>query len=137
VTVLDAYAIVALLRGEPAAQQVKGLLDAGATLSAVNLAEVVDVLVRVHGRSAIEVGERLDWLEAGGMVVVPVDAGIGRLAGALHAGHYHRTRSPLSLADCVALATAIERDDDIATADEPLLAAARAEACPTVPLVGR
>ncbi len=136
-TVLDAYAVIAFLRGEEAANQVRALLersDDEAVISAANVAEVIDVLVRVYGRSAAEVGERLDWLVAGGLVTAPIDDGIGRRAGALHAGHYHRTRSPLSLADCLALATAIEHDDALATADAPLLAAARAEACPTIAL---
>lgn len=136
-TVLDAYAVIAFLRGEPAADQVQALLerpDDEAVISAANVAEVIDVLVRLYGRSAAEVGERLDWLAAGGLTTMSVDDGIGRRAGALHAGHHHRTSSPLSLADCLALATAIERDDALATADEPLLAAARAEACPTIDL---
>jgi uncharacterized protein with PIN domain len=137
VTVFDAYAIVALLRGEAVAQEVKALLDRQddeAVISAANVAEVIDVLVRVHRRSAVEVGERMDWLTAGGLRTAGVDEAIGRRAGALHAAHYHRTRSPLSMADCIALATAVVRDDALATADDPLLAAARAEACATVPL---
>lgn len=132
-TVLDAYAVVALLRDEPAAAAVEALLTdplAEPTISAINVAEVLDVLVRVHGRTATEVAERLDWLAAGGLVTVDVDDEIGRRAGALHAGHYHRTRSPLSLADCVALATALARDDALATADAPLMEAARAKGCP-------
>lgn len=136
-TVLDAYALVALLRDEPAAAAVEALLTdplAEPTISAINVAEVMDVLVRIHGRSATEVAERLDWLAAGGLVTVDVDDDIGRRAGALHAGHYHRTRSPLSLADCVALATALERDDALATADAPLIEAARAEGCSVAPL---
>lgn len=136
-TVLDAYAIVALLRDEPAAAAVEALLvdpHAEPKISAINVAEVMDVLVRIHGRSATEVAERLDWLAAGGLVTVAVDDDIGRRAGVLHAGHYHRTRSPLSIADCVALATAVARDDTLATADAPLLEAARAEGCAIMPL---
>jgi predicted nucleic acid-binding protein len=137
VTVFDSYAVIALFRGEEPAAAIRTLLeraDDEAAISAANVAEVVDVLVRVNGRSAVEVGERLDWLQAWGLVTVPVDDAIGRLAGALHAGHYHRTRSPLSLADCIALATALVRNDQLVTADVPLLAAARAEACPVIAL---
>lgn len=136
-TVLDAYAIVALLRDEPSAATVESLLVAPSSepmISAANVAEVMDVLVRIHGRSAVEVAERLDWLAAGGLVTIPLDDDIARRAGALHAGHYHRARSPLSLADCMALATAIAHDDALVTADPPLLAAARAERCATIAL---
>jgi uncharacterized protein with PIN domain len=137
VTVLDAQAIVALLRGEPAADDVAALLrDPGhhVSISAVNVAEVVDVLVRVMGRSSEEVSEKLDWLSAGGLVVVPVDEGIGRTAGRIHATRYHRRDRPLSMADCIALATALVRREPIATSDLPLVATAAAEGCDVVPL---
>lgn len=135
-SVLDAYAIVALLRNEDSAARVEGLLaDPGAAMiSAVNVAEAVDVLVRSYRHSTREVAEKLDWLAAGGLVTVPVTDVIARRAGALRAGHYHRSRSPISLSDCVALATAIARGDALATSDGPLLEVARAEACPTLPL---
>jgi len=137
VTLLDAYAIIALLRGEPGADAVERLFgrpDDGPAISAANVAEVVDVLVRHHRRAYADVVERLDWLTVGGLDVLPVTDEIARRAGALHAGHYHRVRSPLSLADCVCLATAMDRDESLATADGPLLEAARAEGCPTVAL---
>jgi PIN domain nuclease of toxin-antitoxin system len=47
VTILDAYAVIAYLRGEPAAEQVRSLLSVGdAQLTAVGLVEVVDHLPR-------------------------------------------------------------------------------------------
>jgi hypothetical protein len=50
VTVLDAYAVIAYLRGEPAAGEVGPLLVAGdAALTAVGLAEGLDHLVRLAG----------------------------------------------------------------------------------------
>lgn len=136
-SVLDAYAIISLLRNEASAGRVEVLLeDAGdaATISAMNVAEVVDVLVRSHRHSTADVAEKLDWLAAGGLMTVPVDDMIARRAGALRAGHYHRSRSPISLSDCVALATAMARGEALATSDGPLLEVARAEACPTLPL---
>ena len=104
-------------------------------VSAVNLAEVVTVLVRHRDLPAGEVVEKLRWLVVGGLGVVPADEPIGLLAGALHARHYHRTRRPVSLADCVALATALQRNERLATSDPDLLAAARSEGCPVVPLL--
>lgn len=127
-TVLDAQAVVALLLGEPAAHKVATLIERRqepAVISAINVAELVDVLVRAHDRSSEDVTERVDWLVAGGLEVVPVTEEIGRSAGLLRSAEYHRVRRPLSLADCVALATALGRDEALATADRPLSEAAR------------
>lgn len=126
-TVLDAQAIIAYLLDEAAAGDVEQLLTDDATecvVSAVNCAEVIDVLVRGYGRPLPDVEEKLDWLAAGGVQAVSVDAEIGRLAGRIRADDYHRTRSPLSLADCIALATAVARRDSLATADAMLAGAA-------------
>lgn len=51
--VLDAYALIAFLRGEQAGADVVGLLrhKPPPSMSAANLAEVVERLVRVDGRS--------------------------------------------------------------------------------------
>ena len=136
-TVLDAQALVAFLTGEPAAVEVAALLrDPGdhAVISAVNVAETLDVLVRIKGRTPGEVEERLDWLTAAGLVVVPVDDGIARHGGRLRAQHYDRAQRPVSMADCMALATALARGDRLATFDAPLATMARAEGCAVVPL---
>ena len=136
-TVLDAHAIVALLTAEPAAAEVETILrnrGARSVISAANLAEVIDVLVRLKGRTIDEVNEKVDWLVAGGLEVMPVDDAIGREAGRLHAVWYDRAKRPLSLADCVALATANALGDSIATADPPLAETARAEAREVVAL---
>jgi predicted nucleic acid-binding protein len=101
----------------------------------VNLAEVVTVLVRHRRLPADEVIEKLRWLVLGGLKVVPADESIGLRAGALHARHYHRARRPVSLADCVALATALELRQRLATSDPDLLAAAQDEGCALVALL--
>jgi predicted nucleic acid-binding protein len=67
-------------------------------------------------------------------MVVPVDEEIGRLAGILRSRHWSRDRRPVSLADCVVLATGIVHQEPIATADAALIAAARAEGHPVIPL---
>ncbi len=136
-SVLDAQAIVAALTGEPAAPAVERLLrdeEDTPRVSALNLAEVLDVLVRHQGWDAETVAERLRWLVVGGLEVVPVDESIGKRAGLLHAVHYHRSERPLSLADCVALATALTLDERLATSDPVLLAVARKEGCARVAL---
>jgi predicted nucleic acid-binding protein len=122
--------VIAYVLDEPAAASVGELLrgaESRPRISAANIAEVVDVLIRVYERSPAAVMDTLVLLEAGGLRIVEVDAAIGRVAGHLHARHYDRRTRPLSLADCVALATAAELDDALATSDPPLAEAARTE----------
>ncbi len=124
---LDAFAVIAYLAGEPAADEVEGLLsgDDGAAISAVNVAEVVDRLTRGAGLSMATALERMLVLRRDGLEVVPVDALDGATAGALRATYYDRTTCPLSLADCTALATALRYEVELATADPPLADVAR------------
>jgi PIN domain nuclease of toxin-antitoxin system len=124
---LDAFALNALLAEEPAAEEVEALLRRGdAAITAVNLAEALDVLQRVEGITR----ERLDELTApligARMSFIAIDEPIARNAADIRARRYHRTRAPLSLADCILLA-ATGGSDELATADGPLIAAAEAE----------
>jgi len=132
VSVLDAQAVVAAFVGEPAAGEVEALLRGGdgpPRISAANVAEIIDVLVRFRSQGIEPVEERLDWLIAGGLEVTAVDDGIARRAGAVRARHYHARQRPISLADCLALATALVLDDVLATSDPHLLDTATAEGC--------
>ncbi len=127
-TVLDASALMAALLGEPARDMVEGILrskEDRPKISAVNVAEVIDGLTRVAGRPLERVEEAIDWLRAGGLVIVPVTESIGRSAGELRAASYHRVDAPISLADCIALATARSVEDPVATTDPAVAAAAR------------
>lgn len=136
-TVLDAQALVAFLVDEPAAGDVEALLRDPANpprIGAANLAEVVDVLGRVYRRSHDEIGERVDLLVAGGLDIVRVDEGIARVAGRIRAERYHRVDRPVSLADCLALATAAWLDDRLATSDATFARTAREEGRVVVPL---
>jgi uncharacterized protein with PIN domain len=128
---------VAALTGEPAAVEVERLLrdrDEAARISAVNVSEVLDVLVRHQGWPADAVEEKVRWLTAGGLQVVVVGEAVALRAGRLHARHYHRTRRPLSLADCIALATSLSLGERLATSNPALLAAAADEGCPCTAL---
>jgi predicted nucleic acid-binding protein len=98
-----------------------------ARISALNLAEVIDVMVRTYRRSRAETADALNLLESGGLLIAGVDADIGTSAGELHAWHYDRKTSPLSMADCVAVATAAALGEPLATSNPPLAAAAHAE----------
>ncbi len=124
---LDAFALIALLAEEPAADDVEAILRRGeAKITAVNLAEALDVLQRVQRipRERLEavttplVGER--------MTLVPIDERIARDAADIRARRYHRTHAPISIADCILLAATGE-SDALATADEPLIRVAEAE----------
>lgn len=124
---LDAFCVIALLRDEPAAGEVETLLRRGdAAVMAINLAEALDVLQRVEGVSRERLDDLTGSLTEEALTVLPVDEGIARDAAEVRARRYHRARAPLSLADCVLIAAAGD-GDTIATADGPLLRAARAE----------
>jgi PIN domain nuclease of toxin-antitoxin system len=134
--ILDAFALVALAADEPAAAEVESLLRRGdAAMTAVNLAEAVDVLGRTKGHDPETVEAVLAPLLAETVVLVDVDAAAAWRAARLRARHYDRRSSPLSLADCFALAAAAQ-DGSLATADPPLAAAARAEDIDLLPLPG-
>lgn len=125
-SLLDASALVAFVRGEPAADEVADALRSGrAAVAAVNVAEVIDVLVRRIGLPEhdvdVAIGRLLALLE-----VRPVDAAMARRAGAVRARRYERTASPLSLADCHCVAAA-GADDVVLSSDALLLRAAEAE----------
>jgi PIN domain nuclease of toxin-antitoxin system len=130
VTVFDASALMAFLLDEPAATAVEERIrEAGddACISSVNLVEVVDRLIRVVGHSEEYVADTMDWLMAGGLLFMPTDGDMGRLAGQLRARHYRRQGSALSLADCMTLSTAISLGRALATSDAALATAARSE----------
>jgi rRNA-processing protein FCF1 len=109
VTVLDAYAVIAYLRAELAAAEVRLLLDSGdATLTAVGVAEVIDDLVRLA---------RVD----------EEDAALGLAAGRLRARRYHGSRRAVSMADCIAAEAARQGATSLATSDPALLDLCRIE----------
>ena len=125
---LDAYALIALLADEPPAAEVERLLRAErCAMTAVNLAESVDVALRVGGVPRAEVETVVGGLTHSGVIaVVEVAEDGGWRAAAVRAAHYAPRRSELSLADCFLVAAA-GVDDAVATADVPVATAARAE----------
>jgi PIN domain nuclease of toxin-antitoxin system len=125
--VLDAYAVLAYLRDEHAAEAVQELLATPTMLTSVNAAEVFDQLVRVYGRDPDDVHADLIMLAHTGMELASVSTEIGLFAGRLRARRYHREQMPVSLADCVAAATALFVGYPLATADPPLASLVRTE----------
>lgn len=119
--ILDAYAVLALLRDEPAAEEVAQLIvsDEPAKLTCVGVAEVVDRLIRL---SEIEEDEAvLDLAQLGLSDPGPLDATTALKAGLLRARHYHRKNCAVSLADCIAAETARLKDQALVTSDPHLL----------------
>ena len=134
-TVLDAYAVIAYLKAEPAAGEVLPLLDNGdAILTAVGVAEVLDHLVRLTG--AEEEDAALDLAQLGLLDGVVVDCDLGVAAGRLRARRYHRSRCAVSMADCIAAEAARQASTRLATSDPHLLDLCRTEGIATVVLTG-
>lgn len=120
-TILDAYAVLSLLKGEPAAPDVRRVLgdDPDATLTVLGVAEVLDHLVRIVGAGEEEAA--LDLAQLGLADAPPADAVLAMRSGLLRARHYHRTTRAVSLADCVAAEAARATDSALVTADPHLL----------------
>lgn len=96
--VLDASALIAMIKGERGAAKVAGAI-ASARVSSVNYAEVVSHFIHA-GMPEREVDAMLDTLP---MTVVPADRGLAQLAGRLRGV---TANAGLSLGDrfCLALA---------------------------------
>lgn len=119
--ILDAYALVAYLRDEVAADKVEAVLldpDIRTRTMATTAAEVVDRTSRLESVAAEDVAADVRQL---GIELTPVDHQLGLQAGILRANAYHRTRSPLSLADCVVAAEGLRSGELVATSDPHLL----------------
>jgi predicted nucleic acid-binding protein len=140
VIVLDSFAVLALLKDEPAAALVQQLVESEqeVALTALGVTEVIDHLVRLAGAEAEEAV--LDLAQLGLASPSPVEAGVALQAGLLRARHYHRKNRAVSLADCVAAETARSTDSQLASADPHLLDLCREEGIAVVALpdsVGR
>ena len=111
---------------EPARKAVEQILRTRPTsISAVNLAEVVDTVIRARGQDPDDVHDRVDFLIVRGLDVEPVWLRVMWLATSLRAEHYHRQTAPVSLADCICIATAISLETNLATTDPALATVAR------------
>lgn len=115
---LDAWAVLALLRNEPAAEQVEGALAEGCVCSWINLGEVLYIETRrLDAAQATNAVERF----ADNVVAEPPDISLIREAAGLKA------RGDLSFADCFAIATAERHDVKLLTGDPEILAFERPE----------
>jgi len=133
VIVLDAYALIAAARGEPAAAEVARLLRLGdCAISAVNLAETIDRLCRLDGAPIERVALLVEPLLAEHVTVRLVSEEAAWRAGSIRARFYSK-RNPLSLGDSFLLASA-EPGDELATSDPVVAATAEELGLGLVPL---
>ncbi len=128
--VFDASCLVGLFRGEPGQRDVVASLTSECAMNVLNRAEVIDQIAR-RGASAQNVAADLDTLEIN---FVALDVDTADRAASLRAQHYHRIGCPLSMADCVALATALAANATLATSDTHLAAVAHANGCVVLPV---
>lgn len=119
-TILDAFAVIALLKGEPAADAVRGIIErGGCALTTLGVAEILDHLVRVVGVSDEEAV--LDVAQLDLDTPIGLDDVTATMAALLRARHYNRKSRAVSLADCVVAQVARTTDTAVATSDPHLL----------------
>ena len=136
-TVLDAYALVALLADEPAAGEVEKLLRERCSITTVNLAEALDVLQRGYGVEQDILRTGVDPLLKNRLAVRDSGAEDAWLAGSLRSRYYDRRSCAISVADCLLLAAAQGVNGAVATSDPAVAAVARHEGIGLVPLADR
>lgn len=138
-TLIDAYGLVALVANEAAASEVEELLrGGGCRVVAVNLAEAIDVCARRHDYSLSQIRNALEPLILGGSLSVAVsNEDEAWIAAEIRATRYHRTRCPLSMADCLLLANALSEEDSLATSDPHLADVARSAGARVIALPDR
>ncbi len=113
--ILDATAIVSLLAGEPGAAEVESLLDGDAEfdMSEWNRVEALDYFLR-RGATVAEFDLLVD---RHGIEFVELDRHLATLAAEIRSVVYHRELCPVSLANCLAVALAIDRGEELVTSD--------------------
>jgi hypothetical protein len=132
--IIDAYAVIALLIGESAMDEVAQILRSNdpVAMTTLSRAEVLDQMVRSKGINPDSL--RVDLAELPLHSTIAFDAEMSEMAGTLRASHYHRTRCAVSLEDCSVLAAALELDAVIASANPHLLEVASKMGVATVVL---
>ncbi len=132
-TLIDASALIALLGAEPAAGEVQELLNHGAAMTTLNLAEAVDRLKRRYDLEIERTRPVIEGLLTQSLTLLPLGAAQAWRAGEIRAAHYHRSRCPISLADAVLVASA-PAGGRIASSDGCVLSVAASEGIATAAL---
>ncbi len=126
--VLDAGPVVSLLLDDPAAADVAHNLKGVDSLriSVVNVAEIIDVMRRVHRVPADVAATAIDrFLDEVAQPIATTREQAARAAD-IRVRHYHRRDRDVSLADCFVVAVA-GTGDTVATSDRAVADVARAE----------
>ena len=139
VLVFDAYPLAAVLLGEASGRAVGRLLvdaiaQGEAAVSAANLAEVVDLVARAAMVDPVDVLDAVELWVDGGLRVEALTWELAARAASLRAVHYHRSRCPISLADCAAIALAEHLRASLVTSDQPLAQVAALNGIDVVPV---
>jgi PIN domain nuclease of toxin-antitoxin system len=124
--VLDSWALLAFLGGEPAADRVESAwLDEGAAISSINLGEVLYIRVRHKGEeSAVSTVDQVrDLLE-----VIDPDWPLVSAAASIKA------RGGLSYADAFCIATALRTEAPLWTGDPEIVGQSAEHSCEVVDL---
>ncbi len=127
VFVFDACALIALLEDEPGAKVVEDLLQEPGNRCLVHAVSVCEVYYDLCRRGDTEDAESLESLltEFGLELIEELPANLWRIAGKIKA-EWRR----VSLADCFALALAVQESGTLVTSDHHELdALAKAEVC--------
>ncbi len=125
-TILDAFAVIAMLKGEPAAEEVRGIIDrGGCALTTLGVAEIVDHLVRVVGAADEEAVLDVAQLDLSAPILL--DDVTATMAAILRVRHYNRKTCAVSLADCVVAQLARATNTAVVTSDPHLLDLCRDE----------
>jgi len=121
---LDASALLAILRGEPGSEAAVLHAADGGFVTAINFAEVRDQASRAYPDepgAAASVDRFLDRR----VTLVVCDESLARRASDLRAGHYRRRSRSVSLAACFVNAAAEGRRIPLVTSDADQAAVAR------------
>jgi predicted nucleic acid-binding protein len=132
-TLIDASALIALLGAEPAAGEVQEMLQRGAAMTTLNLAEAIDRLKRRYGLGTERTRPVIEGLLGRSLILLPLEPSQAWRAGEIRAAYYHRSRCPISLADAVLMASA-PPGGRIASSDGHLLEVAAKEGIATLAL---
>jgi predicted nucleic acid-binding protein len=132
-TLIDASALIALLGAEPAAGEVQEMLNCGAAMTTLNLAEAIDRLKRRYDLEVERTRPVIEGLLAKSLTLLPLGPAQAWRAGEIRAAHYHRSRYRISLADAVLVASA-PAGGRIASCDGALLTLAASEGIATAAL---
>jgi predicted nucleic acid-binding protein len=134
-TILDANALLAVLLDEPEAPRVEKLLRSDrCVMPLANAAEVIDICLRVQKFDDEQLYRVMLPLLDNVVEVIPGTLTMAWRAAELRARHYNVRSRPVSLPDCMLIASAAS-GDRVATKDQAVLDVARAEGVAVLPLV--